>query len=318
MGRNKGSLTIEAVISFTIFLSFMFMLLSVVKFAITDITLSCATSETAKQLAAVAYPVQMINDAENETDEVAGKYSNNSGAVTLAKGLDQTIQSTVINMIFATSSKERGKAVSGGFDSLASMFMNQAAANIWNYFRDNIAEIKDKAKYAVAANIFNSCIENSLVNIDKDKITLEVVELPQSNYEWNHSQLDKKYLDMGLKPGTNFGQEDVVIGIKYDYKILLPFFPAMDITIREIAIEHAWIHGGDGTITAKKEGIDVTKIADFLLGGDNVYIGLEGHGKCFHKNSCFTIKDHCKEISRWDAYNRGLRPCKFCHPNEDE
>lgn len=313
--RQKGSLTIEAVISFTIFLSFMFMLLSVVKFALTDITLSCATAETAKQLATAAYPVQIINDIENEMDKDAKKYTGNTGSVTLAEGLTQTIDSTFINMVFASSSKDVDSALSGGFDSLSSLFMAQAGANIWDFFRNNIAEIKVSAKKAVAANIFNSCIENSLVNIDKSKLTFEVVEIPQSNWEYDHNRISTHYTDMGLKPEKHFGQEDVVIGVKYDYQMLLPFLPAVNITIREVAIEHAWIHGGDGTITAKTEGVDISSIVDFLLGKEKVYIGSKGYSKCYHKSNCITIEGHSKDITRLEAFSKGLRPCKVCRPN---
>lgn len=54
--KKKGSLTVEAVIAFSIFISFMFLLLSMVKISLTKITLENAVSETAKYIASASYP----------------------------------------------------------------------------------------------------------------------------------------------------------------------------------------------------------------------------------------------------------------------
>lgn len=316
--RNKGSLTIEAIISFTVFISFMFMLLSVVKFALTDLTLSYAASETAKQLAIASYPIQMINNWEDDYDEQMEPYTGTTGAVNLQSELKKTVNSTVLDIF----SKGCQGALSGGLNNIISIFSNYSEAGLWSFFHKYIFEAKTGAKNFIAASIFNSCIENSYVNIDKNKLML-LVELPQSNYDVAHSHNVDSYADMGLEPGVNFMQDDVVVGAKYQYKLVLPFFPAINMNIREVAVEHAWIHGGNGTVTDDKEGIDISQLNltdPFEIRECKiVYIGERKTGHCYHLKDCWTLKQYGgSKILLKDAIARGYRPCKCCHPPKNE
>ena len=74
MRKLKGSLSLEAVISFTVFISFMFMLMTIVKFAIMRIALNAAVSETAKQIATQAYPLSYLIEWEESEGKKVESY----------------------------------------------------------------------------------------------------------------------------------------------------------------------------------------------------------------------------------------------------
>ncbi|WP_162880663.1 TadE/TadG family type IV pilus assembly protein [Paraliobacillus sediminis] len=61
--KEDGSITLEAAVFMPFFILFLVFLLYMIKFALTDIALNRATSETAKQIATQVYPLQVTRDA---------------------------------------------------------------------------------------------------------------------------------------------------------------------------------------------------------------------------------------------------------------
>src|SRR5699024_6757367 len=66
---QRGSLTVEAIISFTVFLMVSFLMLHLVKLTMLSMALQNATTETAKQIATAAYPIAWVNVARTSTEE---------------------------------------------------------------------------------------------------------------------------------------------------------------------------------------------------------------------------------------------------------
>ena len=64
--KKNGSVTIEAVLTFPLFLSFFIIILYIIRMAAIQVVLNHAAGETAKQLAALSYPVALINEMEDE------------------------------------------------------------------------------------------------------------------------------------------------------------------------------------------------------------------------------------------------------------
>lgn len=61
--KEDGSITLEAAVFMPFFILFLVFLLYMIKFALIDIALNRATSETAKQIATQVYPLQVTRDA---------------------------------------------------------------------------------------------------------------------------------------------------------------------------------------------------------------------------------------------------------------
>ena len=59
--KRKGSLTVEATISFTVFIGFSFLMLTLVKLVLVMTILNNATAETAKTLASSGYVIAIVN-----------------------------------------------------------------------------------------------------------------------------------------------------------------------------------------------------------------------------------------------------------------
>ena len=62
MRHVRGSLTVEAIISVTMFISVMFLLLTMVKLVLMMTILNNATVEAAKVIATGAYPISILNE----------------------------------------------------------------------------------------------------------------------------------------------------------------------------------------------------------------------------------------------------------------
>lgn len=314
MKKLKGSLSLEAVISFTVFISFMFMLMTIVKFAIIRVALNAAVSETAKQIATQAYPLSYLiewEDSEGKKVELYEKemklmdgvensdVSKNVGALF---NLDEETSTGIVSV--ATKAKD---ILSGGDNA-------EAAAN--SLLLNGLQELEKAAGTQLICTIFNGCLDNSHVNFNKDNITVSIAKFPQSENAYKETGNSVGYTSLELEKDKDYNDEDVVVAAEYKYKIAFPFLPSFDITMREVAVEHAWLYGGNGTITSRDERLEVKGLADFIFGkGEKVYLGSMLTGKKYHKKDCRTLK-RCggimttQEIAEKDGYT----PCKVCWP----
>lgn len=312
MKKVKGSLSLEAVISFTIFISFMFLLLSIVKFSLVRITLSSATSETAKQIATAAYPLSYLIEAENSKNEKIDAYEEK---MQLTEGISNKEIGDAATNLFNINSDE----VSGAIDTITKIkdliSGGDNAANAGgSLIRGAVAGLEQKAGAYVACNIFNSCIDNSGISVNKDDVTLTIVKFPQSDFAYKQTGKSEGYTALGIS-NDSYSAEDVIIASEYRYDFALPFLPSFEIKMREAAVEHAWLYGGGNTITNREDDLDLSKLKELIFGDDPVYLGSMLTGNCYHKKSCSTIWHGTLMISREAAKKEGYDPCGKCHPD---
>ena len=104
--KDKGSLTIEAIISFTVFLMVSFLMLQLVKLTMISLVMNSCTQETAKQLATSSYPLVMVNDLIDETGEKIeglGEMSSSVSSITSSMSVDPTLDSIIGSKLNAVS-----------------------------------------------------------------------------------------------------------------------------------------------------------------------------------------------------------------------
>lgn len=310
MKKIRGSLTLEAVISFTIFISFMFMLLSVVKFSLVRITLNTATTETAKQIAVSSYPLSYLLEYENSVNENVDTYEEE---MKLTEAMSNEEISDSVSTLFNIGSDEATNAVSTITKVKDLFFDSDNAANAGiSLVRNAVADLEGKAGTAIASHIINAYIENSVIPFNKDDITLSIVKFPQSDFAYNNTGSGQGYTDMELAHDS-YSAEDVVIGIEYKYNFAMPFLPSFEITMRELAVEHAWLYGGGGTITNREDKLDFEHFKSVVFGDDQVYLGSMLTGKKYHKKGCRTLWHGAIVTSKDVAVSDGYTPCKICY-----
>lgn len=309
MKKIKGSLSLEAVISFTIFISFMFMLLSIVKFSMARITLNTAVSETAKQIATASYPLSYLIEYENSINSATDKYE---GEMKLTEGVSNADLSSNISTLFNLDSNEVSSAVDT-ITKVKDLFGDNAKNAGVSLVREKVAELEGKAGAALACKVFNAYIEKSIVPFNKDNITLSIVKFPQSEYAYKQTGTSKGYTDLELDHDS-YSAEDVIIAVEYKYNFALPFLPSFEITMRDMAAEHAWLYGGSGVITNREDGIDYEGFKSAVFGNDRVYLGCKLSGKRYHKQDCFTISHGTIVVSRETAIKEEYTPCEICKP----
>lgn len=311
MKKYKGSLSLEAVISFTIFISFMFLLLSIVKFSLVRITLNTATTETAKQIATASYPLSYLLEIENSENEKIDAYE---GEMKLTDGLSNNAFGASISSLFNTNQQETTNVVDTitKIKDILSGGDNAVVAGE-SLVRNLVGELEKEAGAYVACIVLNNYIDKSILPFNKEDITLSVVKFPQS--EWAYSQVKngENYKKFGLTEDM-YGAEDVVIAVEYKYDFALPFLPSFEITMREVAVEHGWLYGGGNNITNREDGRDYSKFKSIVFGENPVYLGSKLTGSKYHKKDCKTLWHGSIIMSRDEANNQGYLPCKICNP----
>ena len=310
MKKYNGSLTIEAVISFTIFISFMFLLLSIVKFSLVRITLSTATSETAKQIATAAYPLSYVIEAENSENAKVDTYE---GKMQLTEGLSNSQISSTISAVFNTDRRETSDTVNaitkikdiiGGGDN--------AENAIAGLVRNEIAKLESKAGAYVICNILNNYLDKSFVMFNKDDVTVSIAKFPQSEFAYKNTIGNSAYKEFGITQ-NDYTAEDVVVGVEYRYDFALPFLPSFEIKMREVAVEHGWLYGGGNVITNREDGVDFSEFKRLVFGNDIVYLGSMLTGGKYHKKGCTTIYRGSLIMSKSEAEKQGFKPCIHCY-----
>jgi len=319
--KQKASLTVEAVIAFVCYLSFMFMLLLMVKMSMVSIVLNGAVNETAKQIAAVSYPLNiLIADADehgkqvkafNEAEKKVSEFINTPkedlvGKVLEEMGGNSSVQSgleaiksgnwqAIPNIIKATGEQALGDGknilvggiYAGGEYLITTYCADMAAKSIQEYVNDS----------------------NMPISTDDIKIRIVKVPMPEQSYE-NLDVSGGAYADFKLTK-DDFDKNDVVIAIEYEYEMNLPFLNQIKLTLRDIAVEQAWMNGCSSMRTWS-EGIDIGEIYKYLTGDQPKYWGTDG-GECYHKKGCSTL---WRGSARVLNGKEGKRACKVCKPGE--
>lgn len=309
MKRLKGSLILEAVISFTVFLSFMFMLLLAVKMSMTIIALDSVTSETAKQIATSAYPIGLFNKMADENSEKVESFEKKTGFTdavidTSAKGL--------FNYYTAETAKSADKAEENTALGIIGIPLQYGIEKIGETIISATTELLgQKGNEYVKSGIIQG-LNDYNVGIDLENLELTVCKFPLPENTYISGCNTEGYTDLGLAK-DDFGADDVIIGLTYDYEITLPFLPTFKIKLKSIAVEHAWVNGGNGDTVSEHEGID---IAGMLYGKKHYYKAISGSGDCYHKANCITLWRGKTAITVKEA--AGLKACGMCKPGKIE
>lgn len=307
MKKFRGSLSLEAVISFTVFICFMFMLLTVVKLALVRITLNTATAETAKQIATASYPLSHLIEWQRTEQK---KISNYENRIKLTEGINSGVDST----LFGSGGEASG--VAGVLNQIAGISGDALKMNGVQAVQDLVGDIYSKFGAEVACSIFNSYIENSGVSFDKENIELAIVKFPQAE-GCSYGISAEKCQAAGIDEKA-YSAEDIVISVEYKYELALPFLPSFEIVMRETAVEHAWIYGGGGSPVKRGDQSvikDVTdEFADVVFGKDRVYLGAMLSGKKYHKKDCPRLWKGSIMTSKLQAEKEFYTACKVCKP----
>lgn len=294
--NSRGSVTVEASIVFPLFLCVFFLLLFLVKFVCTGILLDYAVNETAKEIAAAAYPISFLNELE---DEKLQKYE--TAEIPDTGGESEGGFDYISTLISGNMKEER-------IDSLIKGAIEDYEKGIIGYLGNSITpaywKLKTAAKYSTVQTMLRKHLDDSI--IDADRLKLSLVEFPQSEAEYEKSIGSGIYRNSGLTPEQDFVRDDVVIQLEYDYAVTLPFMKELNIKMVHTAVEKAWLSGSCGIITEKQEGLD--------LSSDGTIVYVTRTGIRYHLGSCRHLHSSKIPIEINEAKAEGYTPCKVCRP----
>lgn len=312
MKGKKGSLTVEAIISFTVFISVMFLLLTLVKLVLTMTILNNATVETAKTFATGAYPISILNEKQAGIEKKADAIQ----PANLQESLKASVSSGIITQLLGGDWK---KMAAGSAASTLTDLIEGAAVELG---KNAVYQLKGQTVNYLCGKVLQGYVENCGIRIDPEKLMLRAVKIPETETEFKSlhgesmSLSDSGGLTAAAASGPfakdgDFNAEDVLICLEYPYEIALPLLPSFTVTLRSVSVEHAWLHGTSAG-PKRTEGICVQ---DILFGKETVvYVATGGHGKRYHKETCSTLWSSYTSESLSVAKAAGLTPCKVCNP----
>lgn len=287
---NKGSLTVEACITFPIFLCFLLFFVVIIQGAIIQIQLDYAVNETAKELAASAYPLALLNEYEDQLKE------NYSPAQVFSDQETKNFQ----ELNFSTENFFT-RFLSGQIDilDLKSIFTSLSEPllldNLIFSLYPQYQQFKAEGQYVYAGYVLDKFINSHLIN--KQKLFLEYVKFPQSDLEYLRTETEEEA----------FNQDDIVIEVKYEFTIPLPFF-YQNLVFKHMAVEKAWLKGRNGVITRSEEGLDFNESEE-----ETEYVYKARTGKKYHRyQHCDYLEKSCITLTLKEALELGLTEHKNC------
>lgn len=301
--KARGSLSLEAVISATVFISVMFLLLTMVKMVLVMTVLNNAAVETAKVVATSGYPIALLNELQSEKlEEQAEKLSPTS----LENSLKTGVSNTFVTGLFT------GKMGAAAGSNAADMLKNLIGGAVAELSKEYIYQAKADLANSICSSVIKDYVEDCGLQIDQSKLMLRAIKIPETDGEFKVQHTEAMQLSesgsLAARPGEHFGADDVLISLEYPYEMALPFLPAFEVTLRSTAVERAWIHS-TGVAPSRNEGIQL----DNWL-SKTVYIGSRGYSKCYHRANCITLSKGSTPLSLTSAKNQGYSPCGVCHP----
>lgn len=303
--RSRGSVTVEASVIFPVFLSLFFLLLFIVKLTCTSMVLDYAVNEAAKEIAAAAYPMSFLNELEEDKLQQYGSSGTPGTAEDLQKDFNDLGGENTDNSIVAIISGNVGNL---NMEKLFNSMLEDYKKGVFGFLSDKITpvywDLKKAAKHKILETVLKEHIGNTL--IDAEDLTIRIIELPQSETEYNARSSSGIYETCGLTPGVDFGKDDVVVQLEYSYNIGLPFVKELNIKMVHTAVEKAWLKGSFGVITKKEEGID--------LAFDSTIVYITRTGIRYHLGSCRHLHSSKIPIEINEAKEEGYTPCKVCKP----
>ena len=287
---RKGSLTVEAAIILPLFLCFSFFMVFVIKTACIHVSLDHAVRETAKEIAATAYPLsfmnEMLDELENKNDGLTADFAGELLGELMTGTIDEHgLQKILLEL----SGKEFAEHI--GYD-----WKKQAQ--------------KEIARALLQKNLIGT-------NVNAEELYLTLVEFPQSDWEFkknrtNSEEKNSEYSEQGnnqtgLLPEQDFGQNDAVIELEYKLAIPLAFFKDWQITFRHAAVERAWLTGGNGVYSDRQD------IGIYEQKTDEEIVYVTRTGIKYHADGCRYLKKSKIPIPLEEA-RRTYGACKICRP----
>lgn len=318
-GKRSGSLSVEATISFAVFIGVMFLLLNIVKLTLFMIILNNAAAETAKTIATLGYPITFLNEAQSGIEEKA-EYLRGGN---LSDAAGSGVQGGFGDILGASPERLQEMVQSGGASDYVKNKLMNAAVDIVS---GAAYTLKGAAIKGLVGWFVKNALDNASLDFNPDALYMRMAKIPVTEAEYNAIYTDPVSLSkqgtLTAKPASkhngadgDFNAEDVVICLEYPVVVIVPVFRGVKVTLRSVAVEHAWLHGVcDGP--KRTEGIDLT---EFLYGDDiQVYVAVGGHGERYHAtDKCMALWKNSKQpISRSAAIKDGFTPCKICKPDD--
>lgn len=313
MHRKKGSLTVEAIISFTVFISVMFLLLTLVKLVLAMMILNNAAIETAKTIATGAYPISLVNELQEGLETKAEKATPQNLMESISGSFTPT---GILNDLTGGN----GKITGGRATEAVKEYIEGVGVGM---VQELAYQLKGQAVNALAGKLIEGYVEDCGLPMDYERLTLRAIKLPQTDAEFKAvysgalplSESGTLQAAPSSEPdGTDgdFNAEDVLVCLEYDYQMALPFLPAFNLTLRSVSVEHAWIHGTGGGAAKRTEGIDISS----FWNGKGYYVATGGYGKRYHLEGCsaLNLANGKKAVTHQEAINSGFTPCKICNP----
>lgn len=303
--RFRGSITVEACITLPVFLSVFFLLLFLVKFTCTEMVLHHAVNDTAKEIAALAYPISFVNELE---DEKIGEYGNakiptpEEELEKLAQQIGDDNSYNLLNVIISEDFK--GNDISDVLKGILKGYSKGIIGSIVDRITPAYWDMKSAGKYMIADALIKEHLDSPLIN--QENARLRLVEFPQGREEYAARSDKKFYESFGLAPGKDFGSNDVVLQLEYDYSVNLPFVEALNVKMVHTAVERAWLSGSFGILTAKDEGLDLEPEGGIVF--------ITRTGIRYHKGDCRYLRKSRIPIGAEEACQKGYTPCKVCKP----
>lgn len=326
--KCRGSLTVEAVLTFPVFLCFFILLIYFIKLACINISLNHAAAETAKHIASSCYPVTYVNRFEDEIFPREGYIGS------IIKNEVKKADSYILYGSKNEYSDFLSKILSGeAGEKDFSCLMNEFAENILkkglqNMVLDETADdyftVKVQAEYKAAEVLMKKFISDKIM--DSDNLKVVFVNLPQSNTEYRIKNNSVWYKNICDKIGYKPGQNEVVIAIEYKTDISLPFISTREIKITKKAVEKAWVNGsytaynplklfnkstGSNSKTKSDNGSSKDE-SEKSEESDSEVVYITRTGTRYHKNGCMYLRKSKIAITKREAIKKGYVPCKIC------
>jgi len=178
MKKEKGSLTLEAILAFTVFISTMFLLLTIVKLVLFMIVFDNVTAETAKTLATGAYPISYIN-AFQEGLEAKVEYTK---AETLEESLVNTGKQSLLAGIMG------GSLITGvatGKAGLTALIKDTITGILVENLKEEVYAAKEWSVRWAGGQIVQRAMDASGINYSPEKLTLRHIKVPQTEMEYD-------------------------------------------------------------------------------------------------------------------------------------
>lgn len=315
-GKRRGSLSVEATISFTVFIGVMFLLLNMIKLTLFMIILDNAAVETAKTIATVGYPIIFLNEAQSGIEKKAEYLTGDK--------LSDTSGTGAFSDILGGSPEELQAMVQNG--GVSDYVKNKLMSCGVNIVSGVAYTLKGAAIKGLVGWFVRNALDHASFDFDPRALYIRMAKIPVTEAEYKAIYTQPVSLsEKGTLKATpassptgkdgNFNGEDVVICLEYPVKVIVPVFRGVKVTLRSVAVEHAWLHGVcDGP--KRTEGINIT---DFLYGDDvQVYVATGGYGKRYHATeNCMCLwKGSKRPMGRAAAIKDGFTPCKVCKPDD--